>query len=44
MPAEERVSELQKLGFEIDYIQETMGRRFAAVRIGNVRLIDNVEI
>jgi pantoate--beta-alanine ligase len=33
---------LQKLGFEVDYIQETLDRRFGAVKLGNVRLIDNV--
>jgi pantoate--beta-alanine ligase len=36
--------ELQKLGFDVDYIEETDGRRFGAVHVGKVRLIDNVEI
>lgn len=31
-------------GFEIDYIEELYGRRFAAVKLGSVRLIDNVKI
>lgn len=37
-------TELKKLAIEIDYLEEHLGRRFAAVKIGNVRLIDNVEI
>lgn len=36
-------SELERVGFEVDYVEERMGRRFGAVRIGQVRLIDNVE-
>ena len=35
---------LAGLGFEIDYVEEIAGRRLAAVRLGNTRLIDNVEI
>lgn len=35
---------LQLKGFEVEYIKEYQGRRFAAVRLGDVRLIDNVEI
>jgi pantoate--beta-alanine ligase len=30
-------------GFRVDYIEEYMGRRFGAVHLGNVRLIDNVK-
>ncbi len=30
-------------GFEVDYVADHDGRRFGAVRIGKVRLIDNVE-
>ncbi len=33
---------LTQLGFEIDYIEEHNGRRYGAVRLGEVRLIDNV--
>lgn len=33
---------LLEQGFEVDYIEEREGRRFGAVRIGGVRLIDNV--
>jgi len=36
--------ELESLGFKIDYITDLDGRRFGAVHIGNVRLIDNVQI
>ena len=35
---------LKSLGFEVDYIEEHWGRRFGAVRLGKVRLIDNIEI
>lgn len=35
---------LQQEGIEIDYLAEHDGRRFAAVLIDNVRLIDNVKI
>ncbi len=37
-------SELEKIGFEVDYIEEIGNRRFGAVHVGKVRLIDNVEI
>ena len=30
-------------GFDVDYVADRDGRRLAAVRLGNVRLIDNVE-
>ncbi len=36
--------ELEKKGFKVDYIEKINNRRFGAVRIGKVRLIDNVEI
>lgn len=35
---------LKNDGFEIDYIEELRGRRFGAVKLGSVRLIDNVKI
>jgi pantoate--beta-alanine ligase len=35
---------LAGLGFEVDYVEDVAGRRLAAVRLGNTRLIDNVEI
>ena len=31
-------------GFEIDYVEDIANRRLAAARLGNTRLIDNVEI
>ncbi len=33
---------LEGAGFVVDYIEEAWGRRFGAVRLGKVRLIDNV--
>lgn len=35
---------LTQLGFEVDYIEEHDGRRYGAVRLGEVRLIDNVKV
>jgi pantoate--beta-alanine ligase len=35
---------LSKLGFEVEYVDDIAGRRLAAVRLGDVRLIDNVEL
>lgn len=34
--------ELEQLDLKIDYLEERWGRRFAAVFIGDVRLIDNI--
>lgn len=31
-------------GFDVEYVEEHWGRRFVAARLGNVRLIDNVEL
>jgi pantoate--beta-alanine ligase len=36
--------ELSELGFEPDYVEERWGRRFAAAKLGKVRLIDNVRL
>ncbi|MES2965663.1 MAG: pantoate--beta-alanine ligase [Bdellovibrionota bacterium] len=33
---------LAKEGFEVDYVEDVANRRYGAVRIGGVRLIDNV--
>ena len=41
---EESRSELERLGFRVDYLDVMFGRRFGAVHLGEVRLIDNVEI
>lgn len=41
-PSEVR-RQLEASGFAVDYIEEWRGRRLGAVRIDNVRLIDNVE-
>ncbi len=41
---DEIINGLEKTGFKVDYIEETAGRRFGAVYLGKVRLIDNVEI
>lgn len=32
---------LEQAGFSVDYVEEAWGRRFGAVRLGKVRLIDN---
>lgn len=37
-------NQLEKSGFKVDYLEEHGDRRFAAVLLGDVRLIDNVEI
>lgn len=36
--------QLEKSGFEVDYVEEWRGRRLAAVRLGSVRLIDNIPL
>jgi len=38
------IEELQKLGFQVDYVEDHDDRRFAAAFLGDVRLIDNVKI
>lgn len=40
---EEMAAQLAAAGFEVDYVARRDGRILGAVRIGNVRLIDNVE-
>jgi len=37
-------TKLTELGFIVDYIEEYDGRRFGAVHVGKVRLIDNVKV
>jgi len=41
---EETENELRKVGFEVDYIEDFENRRFGAVFLGQVRLIDNVKL
>ena len=43
MPPAETAGALAREGFDVDYVADRDGRRLAAVRLGNVRLIDNVE-
>jgi pantoate--beta-alanine ligase len=31
-------------GFEVDYVEDVLGRRFGAVKLGQVRLIDNLPL
>lgn len=38
------IAELQNQGIEVEYVQEYLNRRFAAVKIGDIRLIDNYSI
>ncbi len=42
--AEAAKEDLEQLGVPVDYVTDWEGRRFAAVWIGSVRLIDNVPI
>ena len=41
LPCETLIAELSARGIAVEYIEEHDNRRFAAVTIGNVRLIDN---
>ncbi|MCB0349511.1 MAG: pantoate--beta-alanine ligase [Bdellovibrionales bacterium] len=42
--AEKATDELQTAGFDVDYVEDFEDRRLAAAKLGNVRLIDNVEV
>jgi pantoate--beta-alanine ligase len=42
--ADAAARDLQASGFAVDYVQDLEGRRLGAVRLGGVRLIDNVPI
>lgn len=44
MTPELAAQELATLGMTVEYVQDRFGRRLSAVKIGNVRLIDNVEL
>jgi pantoate--beta-alanine ligase len=41
---DEAARELSASGFEVDYVEERDGRRLGAIRIGGVRLIDNLPV
>lgn len=43
-PVDSIIMELNALGITIDYIEEQFNRRFAAVKIGDIRLIDNYRL
>jgi pantoate--beta-alanine ligase len=40
--AAEAAQRLEAFGFDVDYVEDRQHRRFGAVRLGDVRLIDNV--
>lgn len=42
--AEDARAVFEKQGWRVDYVKDLQGRRFAAVHVGEVRLIDNVQI
>jgi len=42
--AEQARAQLEELGFGVDYVEDLDGRRFGAVHMGDVRLIDNVPL
>lgn len=42
--ADEAGRRLRERGFEVDYVEDRDGRRLGAVRLGGVRLIDNVPL
>jgi pantoate--beta-alanine ligase len=42
--ADSAARELQASGFAVDYVEDRDGRRLGAVRLGGVRLIDNVAL
>jgi pantoate--beta-alanine ligase len=42
--ADQAQLELREAGFEVDYVEDRAGRRLGAVRLGGVRLIDNVPL
>jgi pantoate--beta-alanine ligase len=44
IPLKQIIESLGRTGFVVEYVEEEMGRRFGAVRIGDTRLIDNFRI
>ena len=43
-PTDAAARELRDDGFAVDYVEDRDGRRLGAVRLGDVRLIDNVPL
>ena len=44
LPLHEIRHSLKVMGFEVDYVEERWGRRLGAVKLGDIRLIDNVAL
>ena len=44
LQSQDAAHQLEKAGFAVDYVEEWRGRRLGAVRLGEVRLIDNLEV
>ena len=44
LPVDQIIELLKEAGFVVDYVEEEMGRRLGAVRVGETRLIDNIEL
>lgn len=44
LPINEIKSQLENIGFKVEYIEKINNRIFGAVYLGNIRLIDNVKI
>jgi pantoate--beta-alanine ligase len=42
--AEDAAQVLAEMGFDVDYVEDHAGRRLAAARLGDTRLIDNVPL
>lgn len=43
-PLSSVISKLEEIGVVVEYIEEHQGRRFAAVKVGEIRLIDNFAV
>ncbi len=42
--ADDAIAELTRAGFDVDYVEDRDNRRYGAVKIGGVRLIDNIAL